>query len=997
MRLHSLRMHAVGPFADEQVIDFDRLGSGGLFLFEGPTGVGKSTILDALTFALYGGLASEAGDPARMRSDFAGPDDQPQVQLEFSVRGGRHRITRSPEHVRPKKRGTGVTKEKASVHLERLVGDQWDSRSHAKDEVGTIIGELLGLTREQFSQVVLLPQGEFATFLRAGDDERRELLGKLFGTQFFRRITEGLQARAQEATRTLQAADAELRARLAAACEAAGLERDQHVALAGAPIDEGLDALAVLDAELTRRAQDADVAATAADGAQRGARESLVQAQEVTARLAQRSALEAALIEAEEQRPGHEARRRRAVRARQAIPVRPLVDILDRAAEQAEHLRLAVVAASPGGVPAAEHLEGHGWQALTRQSASARTAAGEIAHLVLVEDDLAAGRDQLAQHRAHVQDLQASWEGAHTRASQLPDEVAAARAELARAQQRVASAAQARAVLDAVSGQAQAAGRVADLTLGLEEARVARRSARRAHDEAHDLHGLLVDQRLADVRGELAARLVSGDPCLVCGAQEHPAPATWLVAGVSEEQVRQAAARRDDARVLLDGAEMALVRAEAQLEHAVTAAGGRSAEQWQTRIAHLDAEVDAGERAQEALAALAEHVTQLGAEQDELAGQLLRIAESLAGAQMKVAHAAGELADREEQVAAAREQYGSVRERAAALVAAAEGKEELGAAVSDLSTGLEHLAAACERAHDEAISAGFADVPDARAALLDATALAELEHSVEQWEAAISTAQAQLGSDDLRKVAGVDPEQAAADARDAAAELERSTEQARQTQRAASVATRALERFAERLVEVRQCAEQRAELAVTGKELLDLDQYARGMAGSPRMSLVTFVLRYWFEQVVAAANLRLASMSAGKYELLRVDEAARKDARVGLGLAVLDRHTGRERSPATLSGGETFYTSLALALGLADVVVAQAGGAQLDTLFIDEGFGSLDPDTLDDVMGVIDELRGNGRVIGIVSHVPELKERIAERLTVRRARPDGPSTVAVRA
>jgi exonuclease SbcC len=157
------------------------------------------------------------------------------------------------------------------------------------------------------------------------------------------------------------------------------------------------------------------------------------------------------------------------------------------------------------------------------------------------------------------------------------------------------------------------------------------------------------------------------------------------------------------------------------------------------------------------------------------------------------------------------------------------------------------------------------------------------------------------------------------------------------------------------------------------------------------------VLRYWFEQVVSAANVRLESMSAGKYELLRIDEAARKDARVGRGRAGLDRHTGRERSPGTPSGGETFYTSLALALGLADVVVAQAGGAQLDTLFIDEGFGSLDPDTLDDVMGVIDDLRGNGRVIGIVSHVPELKERIAERLTVRRVRPDGPSTVDVRA
>ena len=140
-----------------------------------------------------------------------------------------------PEYARPKKRGTGVTKEKASVHLERLGASGWESRSHAKDEVGTIVGELLGLTREQFRQVVLLPQGEFATFLRAGDDERREVLGKLFGTQFFRTITDSLQARAQEANRALQAADADLRARVSAACEAAGLESDEHARPRGAP------------------------------------------------------------------------------------------------------------------------------------------------------------------------------------------------------------------------------------------------------------------------------------------------------------------------------------------------------------------------------------------------------------------------------------------------------------------------------------------------------------------------------------------------------------------------------------------------------------------------------------------------------------------------------------------------------------------------------------------------------------------------------------------
>ena len=169
---------------------------------------------------------------------------------------------------------------------------------------------------------------------------------------------------------------------------------------------------------------------------------------------------------------------------------------------------------------------------------------------------------------------------------------------------------------------------------------------------------------------------------------------------------------------------------------------------------------------------------------------------------------------------------------------------------------------------------------------------------------------------------------------------------------------------------------------------------AKGTDGHRRVALTTYVLRYWFGQVVAAANVRLSAMSSGRYELRRTDEGRNKRDRSGLTLAVIDRHTGEERSAASLSGGETFYTSLALALGLADVVRAQAGGVDLDTLFIDEGFGSLDADTLDQVMGVIDDLRDRGRVIGIVSHVTELKDRVPERLEVCRL-PDGSSAVKV--
>jgi DNA repair protein SbcC/Rad50 len=176
--------------------------------------------------------------------------------------------------------------------------------------------------------------------------------------------------------------------------------------------------------------------------------------------------------------------------------------------------------------------------------------------------------------------------------------------------------------------------------------------------------------------------------------------------------------------------------------------------------------------------------------------------------------------------------------------------------------------------------------------------------------------------------------------------------------------------------------------------VVHLAKLARGMAGQRRVNLTTYVLRHWFEQVVRAANVRLTGMSSGRYELVRVDEGTSRSERTGLTLQVLDRHTGERRSTRSLSGGETFYTSLALALGLADVVRAEAGGVDLDTLFIDEGFGSLDPDTLDDVMAVIDELRGHGRTVGIVSHVSELKHRVAERIEVRRL-PDGSSALRV--
>jgi exonuclease SbcC len=265
---------------------------------------------------------------------------------------------------------------------------------------------------------------------------------------------------------------------------------------------------------------------------------------------------------------------------------------------------------------------------------------------------------------------------------------------------------------------------------------------------------------------------------------------------------------------------------------------------------------------------------------------------------------------------------------------------------------------------------------------------------VQSWASTLAglTSAAQAGD-----LAGLDPGRAGgaqARAEGAAADLSRALEAEQEVRRAHDAARARADRLRDRLADVRAAEESHDRLIEETGPVIRLAALAKGTEGHRRVSLTTYVLRHWFSQVVAAANVRLAAMSSGRYELKRTDEGGTRRERAGLTLAVTDRHTGTDRSPASLSGGETFYTSLALALGLADVVKAEAGGVDLDTLFIDEGFGSLDAATLDEVMAVIDDLRDRGRVIGIVSHVPDLKDRVPERLEVRRL-PDGSSGTKV--
>jgi DNA repair protein SbcC/Rad50 len=315
-------------------------------------------------------------------------------------------------------------------------------------------------------------------------------------------------------------------------------------------------------------------------------------------------------------------------------------------------------------------------------------------------------------------------------------------------------------------------------------------------------------------------------------------------------------------------------------------------------------------------------------------------------------------------------------------------------ALGALAGCLTAQATARGRVHAETRARGFATPEEAAAAVLAAPEQAGLEAEVAAWDTTLAKLTAAAEAPGL---AGLDPEgadQAEARAEQAAATLATAQQAEQDLRREHDEAERKATRLGQRRAEVSAAEAACSALVEQTEAVISLAGLASGTEGHRRVALTTYVLRYWFGQVVAAANVRLSAMSLGRYELRRTDEGKSKRDRSGLTLAVVDRHTGEERSPASLSGGETFYTSLALALGLADVVRAQAGGVDLDTLFIDEGFGSLDADTLDQVMGVIDELRDRGRVIGIVSHVTDLKDRVPERLEVRRLA-DGSSAVKV--
>lgn len=1008
MQFHRLTLRGIGPFPDECAIDLDALGAGGLFLIEGPTGSGKSTLLDAITFALYGTLADAEASDERLHSAHADPRVEPYVELVFSTGAGDFRIWRQPKYERPKQRGTGTTTQNQQVKLWRLSpgdleevlgGGEASGRlvSNRAQEVGAEIPALTGLTRDQFTQTVLLPQGKFATFLRSKPDDRRTVLQRVFGTQMYEEVQKRLVEGARVLRKTLEGHRGAIGKAVAVYGSRLGAETADTAALEIAAL-EGHDVVAPrLAADAVRLAAEVARTAAVAEGAEvveAEARRALDRAEKLVEALRRRADLLARDRDLTTEAGEIAALRERLDRHLAAAAVVPLIV----PAEKARAALIAALAAGDAvGVPVSD--ESGTDEVLTvladredTRYADCTRAIGELEPWARIENDLparrhglTARRDQLTAQRDTLTRRRAELATRPTEDAGLDDQLTLLRdgaGDLAAAERDTLRA---RTALAAATGAEKLDRQVAQ-SVEIFRRLVATQERADATARQRQL------DRFAGMAGEMAADLRDGEPCRVCGATEHPAPARRGAAQVSAADVSAAEEARTRAVAAVTAHQQTHAELQARLAARRAEAGGldvtaateavRAAEERQRQVATRHDEIAVRERALRAYRADTQRL-QAGWTRDEQdwgrADQdLVHDAAALDQDTGRCAELRGEEESVAVRVAALRREAATARRRADAARAVVRARAEEHDARLALDTAL--------------ADSPFADPAAARAARLERAAEAQAQGRVRAYDKERDAVDAGLA--ELSGLTG-DEDPRLEECRAAA-------EQARAAAHTATSAADAAAALAADVTGARTAVETAiaayAREVASGQALLRVSDLAQaGSQSLIRTELATWVLVRRFEEVVAAANDRLQVMSDGRYLLERVDdEAGQRSHKLGLGLQVLDQLTDRPRSPGTLSGGETFYVSLALALGLADIVRAEAGGVDLDTLFIDEGFGSLDPSALENVMAVLDGLRAGGRTVGVISHVADMKDRIPERISVRR-RADGASTLAVTA
>lgn len=1030
MRIHRLELSAIGPFPGTERINFERLNEAGLFLLSGPTGAGKSTIFDAICFALYGSTTRSTGNKAKgLHSDFAPPGSAPYVELEFSVGAYRYLIRRSPEWRKPSKRAkSGWTAQNAQVLLSRRpVGAsaeaadpaEWETLSYRHDETGVLIQAIFGLTLQQFSQVVMLPQGGFARFLTASSNDREELLAKLFPVDLYASVREVLKersARAEEEVRGLAGEVSTGHREVADLLQRLELETEPQDSQGANGVVDLARAEGILE-EATRRAEALRASSTREVTEARGRAESLEKSVEEWAehdRLVERrravresertlaerragvdaadaaepvaAAHERALVAGEEVRRRKERLDETLTAMRDALAEPTALEGADETGHRAEAEYWKEPAAVSGEVDEAYgrvlDLRGEALRRVERTYDESEQLTRDLAEPTRRWEE---NERRVVESKARVDTMRRAVEGMERESASIQEKLvalpdaAAARKEAERVLRLTRRADQTRRTVEKAAREAEVA-------------------ERRRREAAETVNALTAD-RFRQAVTVLAADLEDHQPCPVCGATEHPSPASGPDAPgestVDQRQIDEAVEERDAAEASARETYTRLVETRAglrELEEQGALAETSEAEVADRRAREAHEELESLQRRDEELhRERADHGDLVRAEEERV--------QQLAVDQAALESRLTELRRRRDEVTEELEGHPD-REMIRAMSARVDRLKSLRAEAAvrrgQVETATEAESDQTRQLRDLLSASRFRDLDHVREVRIRPAERAALEESIRRdeqaaarWDEAWKATWHQrflerIASDDQRP-----DDESVEQARRAAAEASARYEEAvsRETLYRSGLDT--VRRVASRDRDLQDAARRAEDRAAMLKDLSDVAS-GLGSENLQRMPLTTFILAAQLEEIAAAATVRLLAMTDGRYSLRHTDAAAGRGQKSGLGLEVFDAWTSEARPTGSLSGGETFMASLCLALGLADVVQARAGGIEIDTLFVDEGFGSLDEDTLDGVMDAIDGLRENGRVIGLVSHVADMKSRIPEHLKIKRA-PQGSS------
>lgn len=876
MKPIQLVLSAFGPYVERTVIDFSALGEEGLFLIAGDTGAGKTTIFDAISFALYGEASGgkEKRKSRSFHSDYVSDQTETYVELTFRHRGETWWIRRNLEYQRPaKKKKDGMETTTRQAADAQMRNEDTGEEILRMDDVNRRVRELLGLTQDQFTQTVMIAQGDFLKILTASSDDRKKLFRDLFHTNLY----VDLQSRLQEKNRACADEQKALEQVILSAegkidPEAEFAEREILLSCCGQI--QHTDALCALLARLIEQEK----------AAQEQARAQKKEAAD------QIGALIAAVTEGE----------------------RVNRDFADWESKKA---RLAALTAGQGEIDAQR---------------AALAAARRAQQLETDEALMRRTRRDMDAQRAALSEAQAALEQAE---KALPEAETRMKEAESRGGEIHALLAQAKQMEDCLP----VLGEVERLKAALDTQKRELQRLTEASSRAQVAYTAAQNSYYLSQAGLLARELKAGQPCPVCGSTAHPCPAQITPETVTRQALEQAAQRRETAE-------------KAQSDAA-------------TRLAANQAALDEREDRLRAL--------KIGA--DETRQRL--------AARIDAAHQAA--ADRQREIDAARSAYQALDKRKTAAQSAVD------AAQKQLAALEKDLRAQTEAFEQKRAAHGFEDEASYRLAKRTNADIERLDREIRNFDEQKRTLAAQ--THELEdKLSGRQRTDLTALQNRRAAALDRQAKA--ENAEKAMVRKLTLHESAER--EIRQ-----ANAAIQKKRgkwqiIQELYTCCAGIAaGNPRAKLTfeAYVQQYYFRFVVAAANKRLTRLTDGMFTLRVMREAANRVSQSGLDLEVLDRSTGQARDVSTLSGGESFLASLALALGLSDAVQSQSGQIRMDAMFIDEGFGSLDENALRSSIDVLLELADGKRLIGIISHVQELEERIDKQIVVTKT-PNG-STV----